>query len=146
MKIQLYFATKGIFSVQQNWQAMQSSTHSAFLLCKIACWGGPQSPKTAPWRSWLRVPLERFSGQKPDRLPEKKPGAFLWATIGKKVSVVLCAEPLFLSPNLFHHTQAAGQHWPLPSANRAFPGECRSIQGRVFSSRSTDRHIRPGGF
>lgn len=46
------------------------------LLCKIACWGVPQSPKTAPWRSWLRVPLERFSGQKPDRLLVKRPRCF----------------------------------------------------------------------
>lgn len=125
---------------------MQSGTHSAFLLCKIACWGGPQSPKTAPWRSWLRVPLERFSGQKPDRLPDKKPDAFLRATIGKKVSVVLCAEPLFLSPAPFHHTQADGKHWPLPSANPAFPAGCRSIQDRAFSFPTEVKHTQPGDF
>lgn len=57
---------------QQNWQAMQSGTHSAFLLqnpCwffrKIACWGiSPIPIEQLRGRSWLRVSAKRFDAGK----------------------------------------------------------------------------------
>ena len=110
------------------------------LLCKIACWGGPQSPRQLLSGAGCAFLWNAFPGRSPIGCQWKDPGAFYQPSIRKKLSAVLCAEPLFLSPFLFHHTQVAGQHWPLPSANHAFPAGCRSIQDRAFSFPTEVKH------
>ena len=81
-----------------------------FCSAKLLVGEVPNPPKQLLGGAGCAFRWNAFPGRSPIGCQIKDLGAFLRATIGKKLSVARCSEPLFLSPAPFHHTQAAGQH------------------------------------